>query len=265
MDRAETSAPADHLALDGAQLLVVTADLVGIDRALAAARRARGDDGLAALLLLPGACRPLRSVPVDDRGPEDVARRPAGGGFPLTGTEPPELAALRRFSLGGIFLAAAFLLGLYLLVVQLAGVAAMGDVFEGAIWEWVAATALIAQLPPFSQAIAMLGAVATTLPAAAGDRRPVRPGLHRPGRRHRRQRHPVDPLLPEAGPPAHPGRQLGRPQLRRRLRRPDRAGRHRPAGHRVVLRPRHATTPGPPGWLYAARHRRGRGRGASCS
>ena len=164
MGRAETSAPADHLALDGAQLLVVTADLVGVDRALAAARRVRGNEGLAALLpyLEPAALSSRSRSTIEDLKSLLGDLREAGS--TLTGTEAPELAALRRFSLGGIFLAAAFLFGLYLLVVQLAGVAEMGDVFQGAIWEWVVATALIAQFPPFSQAIAMLGAVATTLP-----------------------------------------------------------------------------------------------------
>lgn len=164
MDRAETSAPADHLALDGAQLLVVTADLVGVDRALAAAQRVRGVEGLSVLLsyLEPAALSGRSRSAIEGLKPLLEALRE--GGSTLTGTEPPELATLRRFSLGGIFLAAAFLFGLYLLVVQLAGVAAMGDVFQGAIWEWVVLTAVLAQLPPFSQAIAMLGAVATTLP-----------------------------------------------------------------------------------------------------
>ena len=164
MDRAETSAPPDHLALDGAQLLVVTADLVGVDRSLAAARRVRGNDGLAALLsyLEPAALSGRSRSAIDGLKPLLEALREAGAA--LTDTEPPGLAALRRFSLGGIVLAAAFLFGLYLLVVQLAGVAAMGDVFQGAIWEWVVLTAVLAQLPPLSQAIAMLGAVANTLP-----------------------------------------------------------------------------------------------------
>ncbi len=164
MDRSETSAPSDHLALDDAQLLAVTADVVGVDRALAAARRVRGDDGLAVLLpyLEPAAFSSRSRSTIEDLKALLGDLREAGAA--LTGTEAPELATLRRFSLGGIFLAAAFLFGLYLLVVQLAGVAAMGDVFEGAIWEWVVATAVIALLPPLSQAVAMLGAVATTLP-----------------------------------------------------------------------------------------------------
>jgi len=164
MERSETSAPSDHRALDGAQLLAVTADVVGVDRALAAARRVRGDDGLAALLpyLEPAAFSSRSRSTIEDLKALLGELRESGAA--LTGTEPPALATLRRFSLGGIFLAAAFLFGLYLLVVQLAGVAAMGDVFEGAIWEWVVATAAIALLPPLSQAVAMLGAVATTLP-----------------------------------------------------------------------------------------------------
>ncbi len=164
LDRAETSAPQDHLALDDAQLLVVTADLVGVDRALAAAQRGRGTDGLAALLpyLEPAALSGRSRSTFEDLKVLLGDLREAGA--TLTGIDPPELAALRRFSLGKILLAAAFALGVYLLVVQLAGVAAMGDVFKGAIWEWVVVTAVVAQLPPLSQSVAMLGSVSTTLP-----------------------------------------------------------------------------------------------------
>ena len=164
MGRAETSAPPDHLGLDHAQILVVTAALVGVDRGLAAAQRAHGADGLAAMLayLEPAALSGRSRSTIEDLKGLLGDLRQAGSA--LTGIEAPEVAALRRFSLGSIFLAAAFALGVYLLVVQLAGVAAMGDVFQGAIWEWVVVTAFIAQLPPLSQAVAMLGAVATTLP-----------------------------------------------------------------------------------------------------
>ena len=164
MDRAETAAPEDHRAIDDAHLLVITADLVGVDRALAAAQRGRGTDGLADLLpyLVPAALTGRSRSTIDDL--KGLLGHLREGGAALTDTDAPEPAALRRFSLGGIFLAAAFALGVYLLVVQLAGVAAMGDVFEGAIWEWVVVTAVLAQLPPLSQAIAMLGAVASKLP-----------------------------------------------------------------------------------------------------
>ena len=40
----------------------------------------------------------------------------------------------------------------------------MGDIFSDAIWEWVLVTFFLAQLPQFSQAVAMLGAVSARLP-----------------------------------------------------------------------------------------------------
>ena len=81
MDRAETSAPADHLALDGAQLLVVTADLVGIDRALAGRPPGPGRRRPGRPAALPRARRPLQSVPIHHRGPQDPARGPPRGGI----------------------------------------------------------------------------------------------------------------------------------------------------------------------------------------
>jgi uncharacterized membrane protein YbhN (UPF0104 family)/tRNA A-37 threonylcarbamoyl transferase component Bud32 len=164
LGRAETSAPDDHLALDAVQLLVLSAQAADTDRALAAGQRALGTDGLAALLpfLDPAAVTGRSRSGIDDL--KGLLAELREGGSQLTGTEIPATAALRRFSLGGILLAAAFALGVYLLVAQLAGVAAMGDVFAGAIWGWVAATAVLAQLPQLSQAVAMIGSVAATLP-----------------------------------------------------------------------------------------------------
>ena len=164
LDRAEASAPPDHLALDRAQLLVAQAALVGVDRALAVADHALGADGVAELLpyLEPAALSKRSRDDIEDLKTLLADLREAGA--ERSGVDTPELAALRRFSLGGLVLGAAFGLGVYLLVVQLAGVAEMGDVFSGAIWEWVVLTALVAQLPPFSQAVAMLGAVSTPLP-----------------------------------------------------------------------------------------------------
>jgi len=43
-------------------------------------------------------------------------------------------------------------------------VAQMGDIFSGAIWEWVVLTFVLSQLPPFAQAVAMLGSVSSPLP-----------------------------------------------------------------------------------------------------
>lgn len=164
LDGAETSAPPDHLAVDDVQLLVVIAAAVGTERALAAARRGLGDEALADLLpfLQPAALAGRSRDDVEDL--KALLEELRAGVVDATGADAPELAALRRFSLSTILLAAAFALGVYLLVAQLAGVAAMGDVFQGAVWEWVVLTAVIAQLPQFWQAVAMLGAVSVALP-----------------------------------------------------------------------------------------------------
>ncbi len=165
MDRAETSAPADHLALDGAQLLVVTADLVGIDRALAAARRARGDRGPGRPAVLPRARRPLQPLPLHHRGPQDPAGGPPGGGCDphrhrARRSWPPSVASPSAASSWPPPSSSASTCWWC----SWRASPPWATSSQGAIWEWVVATALIAQLPPFSQAIAMLGAVATTLP-----------------------------------------------------------------------------------------------------
>ena len=85
-------------------------------------------------------------------------------GATLSGVDPPEPTELHRFSLKRIFVAAAFAFGVYLLVAQLAGVAAMGDIFKDAIWGWVLLTLIIGQLTQLSQSVAMLGAVSARLP-----------------------------------------------------------------------------------------------------
>jgi uncharacterized membrane protein YbhN (UPF0104 family) len=164
LHQAETSAPEDHQALDDVQLLVTAADLVGVDRSLAAARRALGDEVVADRLpyLEPAALSSRARAHIDDL--KDLVKELREAGSEQLRVETPKPAALRRFSLGGILLAAGFALGVYLLVAQLVGVAEMGDVFRGADWTWVGITAVIAQLPQLSQSVAMLGAVSATLP-----------------------------------------------------------------------------------------------------
>lgn len=161
---AVTSASGDRTRLDCVQLLATTAALVDDERALAATERALGHDEVAALLplLQPTALSSAARRELADPKAALAGLREAGA--ERTSTETPRPATLRRFSLASIFLAVAFAFGLYLLVAQLAGVAAMGDIFRGAIWGWVALTFFLAVLPPLPQSVAMLGSVATPLP-----------------------------------------------------------------------------------------------------
>lgn len=161
---ATTSAGAHRQALDDVTLLATTADVVGPERALDAAERALGRPALAEHIALfqPSALTGTTRRALAE--PKAALKALAEQAATRTGTEVPKPAALQRFSLGSILMAAAFCFGIYLLIGQLAGVAEMGDIFSGAIWEWVVLTFVLAQLPPFAQAVAMLGSVAAPLP-----------------------------------------------------------------------------------------------------
>lgn len=164
LSAAVTSAVPDRLALDDVSLLATTAELVGPDRALDAAERARGREELADRLplLQPSALTTVTRRSLGE--PKASLKALADAAAERTGREVPTPAALRRFSLGSILMAGAFCFGLYLLIGQLVGVAQMGDIFSGAIWEWVVLTFVLSQLPPLAQAVAMLGSVSTPLP-----------------------------------------------------------------------------------------------------
>jgi uncharacterized membrane protein YbhN (UPF0104 family) len=161
---AVTSATDARLRLDRVQLLATTAAIVGEDRALAAAQRGLSSDDLIALLALlePTALTPASKRSLDHPKAFLASLRQAGA--ELTGVEPPQPIELHRFPASTVFVAAAFAFGVYLLVAQLADVAAMDDIFTGAIMAWVVATLVVGQLPQLSQAVAMLGAVSARLP-----------------------------------------------------------------------------------------------------
>ena len=225
------SATDARLRLDRVQLLATTAQLVGKERALAAAHRALSTDDLVGLLALLEPTALTGAAKRHLTEPKKLLTGLREAGAELTGVEPPKPTELRRFSASSVFLAAAFALGVYLLVGQLAGVAAMGDIFKGAIWGWVGVTFVVAQLPQLSQAVAHAGRGVCPAAVRPGPRCPVRERVHRARGGHRRQRHPRHPVLPEAGPPTGGGRELRRPQLGRRLHRAggpdrDRRGRH---------------------------------------
>jgi uncharacterized membrane protein YbhN (UPF0104 family) len=161
---AVTAATDARLRLDRVQLLATTATIVGEDRGLAAAQRGLSADDLVALLALlePTALTPAAKRALDK--PKAFLKGLRGAGAELTGVEPPEPTQLHRFPASAVFVSIAFAFGVYLLVAQLADVAAMGDIFSGAIGAWVVATFVLAQLPQVAQAVTMLGAVSARLP-----------------------------------------------------------------------------------------------------
>lgn len=163
LQAATVTTVADTRATDQVALLVSTAAVVDDERALAAATRALGPDGLADLLpllqlaALPGRLR--RALP--DEKQRLAALRDAM--VAATGVDKPELASLRRINASDVAMAAATILGVYLLFGQLAQVD-LAQVLSEAQWEWVAVAFVFAQLPQFGAAIATLGSVSRPLP-----------------------------------------------------------------------------------------------------
>ena len=158
---AATVAASDvQILTDRAQLLVLTAVIVGIDRAVAAAERALGSDGLAECvpyLQPPALNRALRTalkaaeMDLDELRSEAIAR---------SGVDEPELVQLRRVTLGSalqavflIFAASAIFSGLGDI-----GFDTIRDELSNASWQWLLVAVVVAQLPRVAQSFSTLGA-----------------------------------------------------------------------------------------------------------
>ena len=161
--KGSAGAPPERCQRDRVEVLVTTAVLVGDDRALAAALRSLGPDGLAELLPLleSAALSPPARRAIPDRKQRLKSLREAAAA--TTGQEVPELTPLRRVSVGSIVMAAATFLGFYFIVEQFAG-ADLASTLSDAQWPWVIAAFLISFVPQFTGAIALQGSVATPLP-----------------------------------------------------------------------------------------------------
>jgi glycosyltransferase 2 family protein len=159
VDRASADAPLGRQDLDVVGLLVATAQVVGEVRALAAARRALGDDRLATVLpmITPAALAgPERTHRAETKVSCTTLRQ---DGAALLGIDVPEPEELRRVSPTDIVLAVGTVLGAYLLIGQLADLTDVWSTFTSASIGWVVATALIAQLPAGGTGLALVGSV----------------------------------------------------------------------------------------------------------
>lgn len=160
---ADARPSADAFVVDRVALLTTLASLTSPERSVAAARRAIGTDGLAELqTLLEAAALPR----VTRRGVHDLKKLTATLSTQVsevTGVTPEKLTELRRVSPANIILAAATLLGFYLLIGQFTKID-FATTFNDARWSWVVLVVLLAQLPLFGTAMALLGAVSRPLP-----------------------------------------------------------------------------------------------------
>ncbi|WP_426570831.1 lysylphosphatidylglycerol synthase domain-containing protein [Aquihabitans sp. McL0605] len=156
-------APAERRTRDRVDLLVSTAVLVGDERALAAAGRALGDDGLSELLPLleSAALSPAarRALPERKKLLKDL--REAGAAW--TGVEVPQLTQLRRISGTSVAMAVATFVGFYLIVAQFSGVD-LWATLQTADKGWVLIAFAISFSPNFFGTISVQGTVVQPLP-----------------------------------------------------------------------------------------------------
>ena len=228
-------APEERCLRDRVNLLASTAALVGDERALHAAMRAVGADGIEAVLPMmeTAALAPVAKRAVPEPKKQLKSLREAGAAE--AGCDVPELTELRRVSPGSVIMAAATFLGFYLIVAQFAGVDLRATLAE-ADWTWVVVAFAISFVPQFSGSVALMGAVEPAVAVRAGARRAVRQQLHRAHRRHDGHHRTGHPVLPEAGPHGRDRGQLRGHERAGRRDRADRAGHDRAADHEHPVR-----------------------------
>jgi uncharacterized membrane protein YbhN (UPF0104 family) len=164
--RARLNAAPDVLATDLIELLVSCSTVVGVDRALAAARAEMGDDALRDALpflqraaLTPGLRDEARDFDVDIKALRERI-------VDITGGEMPEIAEVRRVSVRDVVLVGLTVFAAYLILTQIAdiGLSTIVDELQGAEWSWVILALGLAQLTLVTDAFATLAAVGRPLP-----------------------------------------------------------------------------------------------------
>src|SRR5262249_8096260 len=164
---AATVAPTDlEFATDRAQLLVATASLAGVDRAIRAASDALAPNDIVALLpyLQSAALTPSLRKTLERTGLDVAELREQTAKF--VGAEPPELARLRRVSARALVQVGLLGFASYT-IAEFAASVSWGDVGSAigdASWSWIFAAFVVAQLPRLSQALSTLGSVPAALP-----------------------------------------------------------------------------------------------------
>ena len=165
-DDSTVGAGDERLRADGASLLVTTAVMRGVPDAVAIASGALPRPRLAAIvpLLQPAAVSSgLRRRAKDaDLDLDDLRRAVADE----VAVEAPELAKLRRVTLGSVLTLAAALLGGTILLSSLADVGwdSIRDAVSNASPGWLVAALVVGQLPRVGQAFSTIGASPKVLP-----------------------------------------------------------------------------------------------------
>ncbi|MGZ6962620.1 MAG: lysylphosphatidylglycerol synthase domain-containing protein [Acidimicrobiia bacterium] len=167
-EQAAGSASGSQRAADVAELLVSTSDLVGDDRAIAAALRGMGTSSVVDSLPLiqPAALtRDLRSGNRKERRERSkaiAALRDATAA--AAGTEAPPLQQLYRVSGTNLMMAIGTLIAVFALLSQVGDPQTFYDTIKDADWAWLAVAMFISLLTNFATAVALMGTVPINLP-----------------------------------------------------------------------------------------------------
>jgi uncharacterized membrane protein YbhN (UPF0104 family) len=168
LERAVGSASGSARAADVAELLLSTADLVGDDRAIAAALRGVGKPAVvdALPLLQPAALssdmRTVKRKERKERNQQITRLREAAA--KAADTEAPPLQQLYRVSGTNLMMAVGTLIAVFALLSQVGDPQTFYDTIKEANWAWLAVAMIISLLTNFATAIALMGTVPINLP-----------------------------------------------------------------------------------------------------
>jgi len=169
-DRATTSKVEERGARDLAELLASTAAIVGDERAVTAAVRALGSDGLAALLpmLQPAALsRELRSDAHGRREHKEFKTRLDDLrklGAQAADTEEPPLQQLYRVDKTNLLMAIGSLIAVFALLSQIGSPQELWDTIKEAEWYWLVIALVLSLSTNMAYAIALAGTIPIRLP-----------------------------------------------------------------------------------------------------
>jgi glycosyltransferase 2 family protein len=168
-EQAAGSATDAQRSADVAELLLSTSDLVGQDRAIAAALRGVGNDAVIAALplLQPPALSSDMHVARKQRkarNKEIATLRDAAAA--AVGAEAPPLQQLYRVSGTNLLMAIGTLIAVFALLSQVGDPQTFYDTIKSANWWWLAVAMFISLLTNFATAIALMGTVPINLPLA---------------------------------------------------------------------------------------------------
>jgi uncharacterized membrane protein YbhN (UPF0104 family)/tRNA A-37 threonylcarbamoyl transferase component Bud32 len=165
---ASAAAPDQRLAADVAELLLSTALIVGNDRAITAAVRGLGADGVAAALplLQPAALsrelRPRARRKRKDLNQQVTDLREATAA--AVGVEPPPMQQLYRIDGTQLLMAVGTLIAVFALLSQVGDPQTFWNTIKNADWVLLAAALVISFLTNFATAFSLMGTVPLPLP-----------------------------------------------------------------------------------------------------